>query len=72
MAEEDRPLKKVKFSPNVSIKEFDAHRAADTVQFHALYSTTVEELELEKEIALGGQPFRCEFYNQVSASKPLT
>jgi hypothetical protein len=56
--------KKVKFSSQVSVQEFHAHPAAETVVFHLLYSTT--PAELEQEIARGGQPFQCEFYNQVS------
>jgi hypothetical protein len=57
------PKKKVKFSSQVSVQEFHAHPAAETVVFHLLYSTTPSELE--QEMAKGGQPFNCEFYNQV-------
>ncbi|WIA11310.1 hypothetical protein OEZ85_011433 [Tetradesmus obliquus] len=60
----DGPVKKkVKFSSQVSVQEFHAHPAAETVVFHLLYSTT--PAELEQEMASGGQPFKCEFYNQV-------
>jgi hypothetical protein len=58
--------KKVKFSSQVSVQEFHAHPAAETVVFHLLYSTSTAELE--QEISAGGRPFHCEFYNQVSDS----
>jgi hypothetical protein len=56
--------KKVKFSNQVNVQEFHAHPAAETVVFHLLYSASTAELE--REISAGGQPFQCEFYNQVS------
>lgn len=59
----NRPSKKVKFSPQVQIAEYHAVPAQDTVTFHMLSSSTAEELD--REIAAGGMPFKCEFYNQV-------
>jgi hypothetical protein len=60
--------KKVKFSSQVSVQEFHAHPAAETVVFHLLHGTT--PAELEQEISTGGQPFHCDFYNQVSGTHP--
>lgn len=58
-----RPSKKVKFSQQVQVAEYHAVSAQETVTFHLLSATTADELE--REIASGGIPFKCEFYNQV-------
>eukprot|EP00878_Enallax_costatus_P041092 GHUV01047556.1.p1 GENE.GHUV01047556.1~~GHUV01047556.1.p1 ORF type:complete len:107 (+),score=15.64 GHUV01047556.1:102-422(+) len=58
-----RPSKKVKFSPQVQVAEYHAVPAQDTVTFHLLLATTAEQLQ--RQMASGGMPFKCEFYNQV-------
>jgi hypothetical protein len=61
--QQQRALKRVKFSPQVAVAEFHAHLAKDTCVFHLVSCTSA--LELERQIAEGGNRFKCEFFNQV-------